>query len=264
MNDARPESKARRAPARVRGLPVAATAAALLLVPLVAGPATAQGGRDYLIGTPNASLTVRGGVSLLRGAGDAFDFVQEQFTVGRGDFHAPSGELDLAVRLTPRLYLMGSAGYGRSSAPSEFRDFVDNNELPIEQVTRLTRVPLALSVKGYITPPGRSVGRFAWIPARYAPYVGAGGGMMWHRFEMDGDFIDFNDYAVFTTRYVSDGFAPLAQGFAGVDVTLSPRFALSLEARYHWARADMSNDFVDFDPIDLAGLQTSVGVHLRF
>lgn len=237
---------------------------ALALVPLATLPAAAQNARDYLIGTPHVSLTVRGGFSLLRGSGDAFAFVQEQFTVDRGDFHAPSGEVDLAVRVTPRLFLMASGGFSRSSAPSEFRDFVDNQELPIEQVTRLTRVPMALSVKGYLTPTGRSIGQFAWIPARYSPYLGAGGGVMWHRFEMNGDFIDFQDFAVFTDEYVSQGFAPMAQGFAGVDVTVSPRVAFSVEARYQWARAEMGEDFVDFDRIDLSGLQTSVGVHLRF
>jgi hypothetical protein len=241
-----------------------AAAVGALLAPLAAQPAAAQESRDFLIGEPVGALSLRGGFSVLRGGSDAFDFVQEQFTLGRRDFHAPAGEADLSFRMTPRLFLMLSGGFSRSAAPSEFRDFVDNNELPIEQVTRLTRVPMALSVKGYLAPTGRSIGRFAWIPNQFAPYAGAGGGMMWHRFEMDGDFIDFNDFAVFTTRYVSDGFAPLAQGFAGLDISLSPRIAFTVEARYQWARAAMGADFEGFDRIDLSGLQTTAGVHLRF
>lgn len=251
-----------RGPARLRLL--AAAGVALALAPFAPQPAAAQDSRDYLIGQPIGALTLRGGFSLLRAQGDAFDFVQEQFTVGGRDFHGPSGEADLSFRITPRLFLMASAGYSHSSVPSEFRDFVDNRELPIEQVTRVKRVPMALNVKGYLTPPGRTIGRFAWIPNQFAPYAGAGAGTMWHRFEMSGDFIDFADFAVFSTTYRSEGFAPLAQGFAGLDITVSPRVALTVEARYQWARAAMGPEFEGFDRIDLSGLQTSAGVHLRF
>jgi hypothetical protein len=239
-------------------------AAGALAVGLFAAPADAQSGRDYLLGAPVGALTVRGGVSFLSARSEAFDFVSEQFTVSRSDFHSPMAEADLSFRLTPRLHLLMSGGYSSRARRSEFRDFEGTDDLPIEQETRIQRVPLSASAKFYVAKPGRSVGRFAWIPNRYAPYVGVGGGVMWHRFEMDGEFVDFEDYSIFRHTYRSSGYAPLVQGFAGVDITLSPRVALTLETRYQRARGEMGRDFVDFDRIDLSGLQTTAGVHLRF
>ena len=57
----------------------------------------------------------------------------------------------------------------RSSTQSEFRHWLDNNDLPIQQTTEFQRVPLTASLKMYLGPPGRSIGRFAWIPKRFAP-----------------------------------------------------------------------------------------------
>ncbi|MEY4095240.1 MAG: hypothetical protein RLZZ53_2439, partial [Acidobacteriota bacterium] len=39
---------------------------------------------------------------------------------------------------------------------------------------------------------------------------------------------------------------------------------LSLEGRYTWKRADLGNDFLDFEPIDLGGFRFGAGIHLAF
>ena len=72
--------------------------------------------------------------------------------------------------------------FSQSTTPSEFRDYVDNNRQPIQQTTEFRRLPLTGSLKAYLSKTGRSIGHFAWIPSRYAPYVGGGGGAMWYRF----------------------------------------------------------------------------------
>jgi hypothetical protein len=236
-----------------------------------AAPLQAQETRDYLIGAPTATLTLRGGMSLLRSGSGGFDFLRDQFATGASEFQlmgsanrpAASGSAELAVRISPRTHIMASFGFDRSATRSEFEHFVDQDDLPIEQETRLLRMPIALSVKQYITPPGQSIGRFAWVPNRFAPYVGAGGGAMAHRLEMDGDFIDFKDYAVFSNTYRSNGFAPMLQGFAGLDMSVTPRIAVTAETRYQWAKGELGREFVGFDRIDLSGLQTTIGVQLR-
>ncbi len=231
----------------------------------VASPAAAQGtGKGFLFRQPTATLTVRGGFAHATAGSDVFAFSREQLTLGRGDFDAFLAGADLGYRLAPRLDLVLSAGYAGRDARSEMRDWVDQDDLPIEQTTRFQRVPLTAGVKAYPLGRGRSVGSFVWIPSQVAPFVGAGGGAMWYRFDQTGDFVDFETLDVFFDRFESSGWTPTAHALAGVDVSLTPRFALVGEARYAWAESDLGRDFEGFDPIDLSGLSASLGLLVRF
>jgi hypothetical protein len=213
---------------------------------------------------PSGSVAFRGGVDRAIADSDLFTFVTSQLTLGRADFRAVNLVADVTARVRPRIHAVLSVGYSRSNAPSEFRDWVDNNNNPIEQTTSLTRVPLTYGVRAYLVGPGRSIGRLAWVPSRYAPYVGGAAGAMWYRFAQEGDFIDFDTTRVFADRFVSDGWTPTANVFAGTDVSLNPRFAVTGEARYQWARAGLSSDFSGFDRIDLSGLSVTVGISVRY
>jgi hypothetical protein len=86
-------------------------------------------------------------------------------------------------------------------------------------------------VKIFVLSPGRSVGRFAWVPARYVPYLGAGAGLMYYRFRQTGDFIDFDSLGVFPDTFVSRGWEPAYHAYGGLEMTLAPRVVLSTEAR---------------------------------
>jgi hypothetical protein len=126
------------------------------------------------------------------------------------------------------------------------------------------QVPLTASAKLYLQPRGRSIGRFAYVPATgLMPYVGAGGGAVWHRFVQEGLFVDYESLRILEGRIETSGFSPLLHGFAGADVRISPRVSLTFEGRYTWSRAEMGNDFVGFDRIDLSGLQTTAGIQIR-
>ena len=39
---------------------------------------------------------------------------------------------------------------------------------------------------------------------------------------------------------------------------------LSFEGRYSWQKADLSQDFIDFEPIDLGGFRFGAGIHFAF
>ncbi|HEX2780829.1 MAG TPA: hypothetical protein VHM30_15115 [Gemmatimonadaceae bacterium] len=227
-------------------------------------PVGAQDNGDgFLFMTPRASFTLRGGFSAPSARGDLYSFVTDQFTLGRSDFQAPTIDADLSFRLLPRLDASFGVSYERSNRKSEFRHFVDNNDLPIEQSTALARVPVTASLKLYLAPRGRSIGKFAWVPYRFAPYVGAGGGAMWYRFMQEGDFIDFNTYGVFSDRFESSGWTKTAHVMAGAEYSLNPRIALTGEGRYHWAKAQLGRDFVGFDGIDLSGFALTLGFTVR-
>lgn len=235
-----------------------------LLASASAVPARAQDmGDGFLFTTPRASFTLRGGFAAPSARGDLYSFVTDQFTLGRSDFQAPTIDADLSFRLMPRLDASLGVSYERSNRKSEFRHFVDNNDLPIEQSTALARVPVTASLKLYLAPRGRSIGKFAWVPYRFAPYVGAGGGAMWYRFMQEGDFIDFNTYDVFSDRFESSGWTRTAQVMAGAEYSLNPRIALAGEGRYHWAKGELGRDFVGFDGIDLSGFALTLGFTVR-
>jgi hypothetical protein len=223
---------------------------------------------DFLFRTPRASLSLRFGYAVPNVSGDVFDFTLDSLTTSRSDFNSVTVGGELAFRLTPRTDLALNVGYSRSQAPSEYVNWVDNNDLPIQQSTEFRRIPVTAGLKYYFRDRGRALGRFAWVPAPWAPYVGAGAGWVWYRFEQSGDFVDFTSFDVYPDTYRSEGKAPTLHVFGGADWTLSPTFVLTAEARYAWAKADMGQDFVNPGgpavKIGLSGLQATAGISVRF
>jgi hypothetical protein len=224
----------------------------------------AGGAPDFLFGRPHGSIGVRGSWLFARADSDLFDFVQRQLTVDKKDFNTPMIGIDGAITVAPRLDVMVGAEFGQATKDSEYRDFVDNRLLPINQSTTLRQNNVSGSIRFNLLPRGQSVSRFAWIPRSVTPFVGAGGGAVWYRFEQIGDFVDFVDHSVFTDHFVSSGFTPSAHIFGGTDLHLYRILFLTVEGRYVWANAKLGNDFVDFDPIDLAGFRLSTGIHIMF
>lgn len=240
--------------------------AVVLSAVLVAAPAArAQDtGKGFLFQQPAATVVVRGGVARPTAGSDAFSEAARQLTLSRGDFAGLDAEADLAFHVLPRLAIVVGGAYSGVSPRSEFRNWVDQNDQPIQQTTTFQRVPLSAGVRAYLSAPGRAIGRLAWIPARAAPYVSGGGGAMWYRFRQEGDFVDYKTNDIFTGTFESSSWTPLAYGAAGLDLSLSPRWLLTTEARYTWAKATMSTSFTGFDRIDLAGLTAGVGIGVRF
>lgn len=237
--------------------------AALCAVPAFPGKAAAQRS-GFLFKRPTVTLGVRLGYALPRASSDIFDFTREQLTVDKRDFNAPYIGGELGIRVIEHLDLALNLGYEWSETRSEFRDWVDTDDLPIEQDTRFTRLPLTLGVKAFPWNRGRRISQFAWIPKRWAPYLGAGAGVVWYRFEQVGDFVDFETLDIFFSEFESSGSTPLAYLAAGVDVSLGTRWLLNGEGRYAWASTGMDRDFVDFDDIDLAGFRMTAGFSVRF
>ncbi len=223
-----------------------------------------EGGNGFLFSEPLATLTLRGGFDHANARSGLFSFTTSQLTINRSDFSAPSVGVDLAIRLNSRLELSAGATFSKTSTPSEFRHFLDQNDAPIQQSTSFRRVPVTLSLKAYLLPRGRTIGSFAWIPSRIAPYVGAGAGVMWYRFDQRGDFIDFATSNVFKDNFASSGSAPATHLMAGFDISLAPRIVLTADGRYTYAKATLDKDFSGFDKIDLSGFAVTAGLGYRF
>lgn len=219
---------------------------------------------DFLFGRPSGSIAVRGSWNIAGAGSDLFDFVTEQLTVDKSDFNGPGIGGDFAWSLTPRLDTEFGVFFARSSQASEYRDFVDNDLMPITQSTSLKTIQIMASLRYALSPRGRDLSRFAWVPAKVVPYVGAGGGAIYYEFRQSGDFVDFQDLSVFTDVFRSNGWAPSVHAFGGVDIRLYRGLYTSVEGRYTKASGKLGTDFIDFDPIDLSGFRLSAGINLMF
>jgi opacity protein-like surface antigen len=161
---------------------------------------------------------------------------------------------------------------GDFALPAQYYDgdFTPNHRLSIS-VT-----PLQFSLK--IAPFGRR--------GRVIPYLGAGVGLYFWSLRMQGDFIDFSDEYIYDDPagyevpvypiYAVDAMegansARIAfgwQAFGGFQVPIANRLTLDLEAKYSAAKGKMGTDpndgFHGFQPLDLGGLQFSLGINFWF
>jgi hypothetical protein len=233
-----------------------------LLLAIAAAPAQGQSGDGYLFGAPDFRLSIRAGYALASAHSDVFDDAVNFLTLQRRSFSGPSIGADLAVRVAPRMDLSFRADYSIAMQNSEDRRYLENGA-PIVQTTTFRRAPLTVNAIYYLAPRGRSVGTLAWIPAKVVPWIGGGGGVAWYRFRQEGDFVDYTTLNISTLRIETSGWAPTAQALAGVDVTLTPRFGITMEARQLWGSAKPSGGFSSYDKVDLSGITGSFGFAVR-
>ncbi len=235
--------------------------AALLALPT---PAFGQSeGNGFLFHQPIGSFSLRMGLSRPNATGDPYGFFSNELTLTKSSFAAFDVAGDLAFSATRNLDVVLSVGWEGSQAPSEMRHWLDANDQSIRQTTTLQRVPLTVSLKYYLRSRGQSVGRFAWVPEGLAPYVGGGGGMIYYHIRQWGNFVS-TDTIIYSDVFSSEEWAGMTQVFAGVEVPLSPRFMMSGEARYTWAKAALGPDFSGFSNINLSGFSVTIGMGVRF
>ncbi|MEP7118581.1 MAG: hypothetical protein ABI880_13410 [Acidobacteriota bacterium] len=259
---------------RSRALLLAIVAVVGLRVAPAAAQATDDGPRrvgvpapppsDFMLGRPRVYLGVDSGFLFANTGSDLYDFITEQLTLDKKSFNTPVLGARLGVSLNPRIDVIGGFDLARSQSGSEYRNLVDNQLLPISQNTSRREFNLTGSVRLNVLPSGRRISRFAWIPRTFTPYVGAGAGALKYQFEQTGSFVDFETLRVFNDTFVSEGWAPSAHAFAGADLRVYRRIYLSLEGRYTWSTARLGTDFVDFDPISLAGVRLGGGLRIAF
>lgn len=240
----------------------------LLLVP----EALAQQDPDFLFDRPSSFIMVRGQQNLQRaqklnrrgGYSDLYEFSTQQLTLEKSDFNGAGLALEFGRTLTSRIDLRTGVDFTSAFARSESRNFTDMDDLPIEQDTSLRQIDLFASLEFALTSRGRSIGQYSYVPSRFVPYVGGGGGFLWYRFQQSGDFVDYRDMAIFRANYKSDGRTKSGHAFAGVHVRITPNVSVTGEVRKIWADALLNRDFDRFNPIDLSGLRLGVGIRFVF
>ncbi|NJD09268.1 MAG: hypothetical protein FIB01_02110 [Gemmatimonadetes bacterium] len=253
---------------RFRGWrPLLVLAGALVL------PAAAQAQEGFRFREPSVQLSLRFGADLPRVSGRLFDDMRDRLTLDAGNFAAENLGADVLFRVAPMLDLGIGLDYAESTAESEYRDFTfdDAQESPIQQVTKLRRVPLNALLRVYPAGRGESLARYAWVPKRFVPFVGGGLGVLWYRLEQEGHFVDEDTYDIFISKYSTDGAALAGHVLAGADYWVTPAIAFTAEGRYTFASADPGGDYElsiynpsGYTSIDLSGIRLTAGLSFRF
>ena len=154
------------------------------------------------------------------------------------------------------------------SQPSEYRgqrNCCERHRVPIQQATELEQMNLTASVKFSLLPRGRHISRLAWIPRTFVPYVGAGGGYGTLHVPPERRLRRLRRWQPHFHGHVpSEGWAPIVHVLGGTDIQVYDHLMLSLEGRYTWQNADLDQDFIDFEPIDLGGFRFGAGIHFVF
>lgn len=218
---------------------------------------------DFLFSWPKTYVGVAGGWLATAQRGGIFDLTRELLTIEDGDFDSGVARFTVGRALSRRFDLAAEVGFSRATVASEYRDFLEG-DLPITQTTEFSQAPVSANLRVWLVPRGRSVGRFAWVPAKVAPYVSGGVGAHWYRFTQFGDFVDIVDLSIFTDTLESSGWAAGAHVAGGFSAHMIKQLFLTAEARYGWAATPLSDDFVGFDDIDLDGFQVTGGIELAF
>lgn len=229
----------------------------------------AQKGSGFMLGTPRVTMTFMAGYTQPRAAGGGetqslWDLTRKELTVDTRDLGGTSVGGQLGVRVSERFDVTLALAYNHSRTRSEFRDWVDQDDLPIEQTTAFVTLPVTIGLKAYLLDRGRSFGRYAFAPRAWNPYLGMAGGMVYYRFQQHGDFVDFETLDIFSDNFLSQARAPTVHFLGGIDVSVNSHLLLNAEGRYALGTAPLDSDFVGFPDLDLAGFQITAGISLRY
>ena len=219
---------------------------------------------DFLFQQPKKYLGFRVGAFFPDADSGLFNLVTTQLTLEKSDFRAWDFGADLGFNLYERIDLVFSLDYSRRTEDSEFRDYVDEDGLPITQSTTFSQTPLTVGINYFLLPRGRSVGDYSWLPSLIVPYVSGGVGTLWYEFRQSGDFVDFSTLDVFSATLKSSGNTSTAYLGCGTEINIFKSTYINLDFRYYWAHDDLSSDFVGFDPIALGGSRLTAGVRWHF
>lgn len=219
---------------------------------------------DFLLGKPKGFFGLHTGIFSPQADSDVFDMIMTELTLEKSDFRAWDFGLDFGFDLHEKVDLIFHFDYSKESSDSEFREYVDEQGLPIMQNTSLVESSITAGIKYLLKPPGRRLGEYAWLPSRIVPFVEGGVGALNYSFEQKGDFVDSETFEIFYASLKSSGWTETIYLGCGTDIYLLKNIYLTLDLRYSWASHGLDGDFLGFDDIDLGGLRATAGIYWHF
>jgi hypothetical protein len=219
---------------------------------------------DFLLGKPKGFLWLHTGLFFPRADSDLFDMITSELTLEKNDFRAWDFGLDFGFHLYDRIDLVFHYDYLDRSADSEFRDYVDEQNLPITQKTSFSQSSITAGIKYSFRQRGRQLSEYAWLPSRIVPFAECGIGTLNYSFKQNGDFVDYTTLEIFPATLKSSDWAAVGYLGGGTDIYLLRNTYLTVDLRYSWASHELDRDFTGFDDIDLSGLRVTAGVYWYF
>lgn len=247
--------------------PLAAAAIAVSLLTMSsagAAPPGQGGGIDF-----------RAGAFFPAGDSNFWDETENNYTLDHGDLDGLTGSLGYVASINNYVEFDIDAGVFAAAERSSDRDFTDTFGNEIFHDTRLSTIPVTVSVR--VLPAGRYARRGAdgqHYVRRPVPYLGAGAGLTYWRYEEQGDFV-FDSPAGLIVDYdrrQDDGVEFEMHVKAGIEFPIAPSWNLTLEARRSWVEATLDQGFpseaLSVQPVprelDLGGYSVLFGASLRF
>lgn len=221
---------------------------------------------DFLFQEPKKYLGFRIGIFSPEADSGLFDKITEELTLSKSDFRSWDFGIDFGFNVHKRIDLVFSLDFSEQTKRSEFRDWVDELDLPITQSTKFSQRPLTAGIKYLIIPRGRKIGQYAWLPSPIVPYVSGGAGILHYEFRQNGDFIRFDTDP---PRIVSGSLGTSDSPFAwylggGTEIHIFKYTYFNLDFRYYWADDKLDSSFGGFDPIELGGYRLTAGIQWHF
>ena len=239
---------------------ILAGGAAMLASMLAAAPATAAGPAT------DGAFTFRLGGFFPSGDSEFWEVNEAAFTLDHSDFDGVIGGVGYTASVNNHFEVGVNIDFYAAESRSADRFFEDEDGFPILHDTRLGTIPMTVDFK--LLPAGRFARRGA-DGSRYvrrpAFYLGAGAGLVYWKYEEEGDFVA-SDLSIVYDRLTDTGLEFEYHAFAGCEFPVSPNWNITVEVRQSWAEATPGGSFAIFDAgeLDLGGTSVFVGGALRF
>ncbi len=225
-----------------------------------AQPLSPRNRPDFLFGQPRGMIGFYGGWLQPSGGGLLGSF-REYLTLDDRAYDTVHFRFVAGFSATPRVDVVFEVAPAQSNTASEYQEWTESGR-PIAQTTQVRQIPVNASVRYWVLPRGRRIGRLAWVPSTLALHVGIGGGMRWYQLKQVGDFVDVVNLAIFDDSLQSRGWAASRHVSAGASLRMTRRLFAVAEVRRVWSGAELAGDFVG--DMDLNGLQITGGIEILF
>lgn len=214
---------------------------------------------------PENSFQFRLGGFFPQGSGQVWDDNERVFTLDRSDFNDGVLGFSYVAPINNHFEIGFNLDYYDATVRSAERDFLDEDGFPILHDTRLRLLPATVDFR--LLPAGRYGVRGSRGQRRVihpVPYLGAGGGFEFWRYEEVGDFVDPDTLEIFFDRGVDSGTTMEAHAVAGLELPVGPAWSILLEGRYSWASVTLGGSLSGLGDLELDGASAYVGAAFHF
>jgi outer membrane protein W len=184
---------------------------------------------------------------------DLWQINMENLAFDKADMQGKYYALEYEYFVARNLSVSIEGGYYQQDHFTFYRDYEYDDGSEIPQNIALEIAGLELGFKFY--PMGHR--------QRFFPYLGAGGGLYYWKYEQWGDIIDFENDVVYQDEYAETStYTPGFNAKAGFVFRPSRSMGIAFEGRYQFLKGELSSFFEGFEKLDMSGFGFTIGFNL--